>query len=90
MATTPVFLPKNIQTFWLNSLQYSCLKTAKKSDGLPSMGSQRVGHDRMTEYAHMHIHIYTHRHTYVSAYVYTWTCIYMYISVYLCEFKTVF
>ena len=48
------------------------------------MGSQRVGHDRTAEHAHMHIPVYTHRHTYVSAYVYTWICIYIYIYIYIC------
>ena len=37
-------------------LQYSCLESPKerKSGGLQSMGSQKVGHDCVTEHTHTH------------------------------------
>ena len=37
----------------------------EKPGGLQSMGSQRVGHDLVTEHTHVHIYTYVHIHTYI-------------------------
>ena len=92
MATTPVFLPKNIQNSCLNSFQYSCLKTSEKSGSLQSTGLQ--SQTRQNDQACTHAYTYIYSQTYICIclciYMDMYMYVYLYISVYLCEFKTLF